>query len=292
MLVPDRVRFYPACMAAGVDFARRLPAAPLRPYVSSYAGYRLSGFGAGTHVGMPGPELTVIVAIDSTVDISDSPRQGACSFETLASGISATPVTISHDGNQHGIQLSLTPAGARALFGLPTAALGEWMVDLADVLPGAVELVDRVSGGTTWKERFAVVDEILRRSLREFEPDPTLAEAWRRLVLSGDSARVDDVARDLGWSRRHLANRFTAEFGVTPKQSVRIARFHRSHQILRQPIVPLLADVAVRCGYYDQAHMAREWRELAGASPSQWRRNEQFAFVQDPESACEQTLQA
>ncbi|MDJ0392382.1 AraC family transcriptional regulator [Rhodococcus sp. G-MC3] len=261
--------------------ARALPAARLRPYLASYDGYRMAGFEAGTHIGMPSPRLTVILAIDSKVEIVSSPRQGACAFETLASGISVAPVTIAHDGNQHGIQLSFTPAGARALFGIPAAALGDWMVDLSDVLPDAKELVDRVADRSDWNSRFDIVDEILCRSLREQDVDPQLSEAWSRLVDAGGSARVGDVAREVGWSRRHLINRFTAEFGVTPKDSARIARFDRSHQLLRRIEMPRLSDVAARCGYYDQAHMARDWRDLAGASPSRWRREEKFAFVQD-----------
>jgi AraC-like DNA-binding protein len=263
------------------DGARRLPAARLRPFVASYDGYRMSGFDPGTHIGMPSPSLTVIVSIDSTLAIADSPRQGACVFQTLASGISAEPVTIAHEGAQHGIQLSFTPAGARALFGIPTSALGDWMVDLSEVLPGARELADRVADVADWESRFRIVDEILCRSLGSAQIDATLAEAWRQLVGEGGSARVGDVARNVGWSRRHLINRFTAEFGIAPKDSARIARFHRSHQILRRAEIPKLSEVAADCGYYDQAHMARDWRDLAGASPMRWRRDEKFAFVQD-----------
>lgn len=262
------------------DGARRVPNARLRGFVAPYDGYRLSGFEPGCHVGMPSPYLTVVLAIGEKLEISQSPRQGACAFESLASGISTEPVTIVHDGNQHGIQLSLTPAGARALLGIPTAALGDWMVDLPEVLPHAGELMDRIEAACTWSERFDVVDEILGRCPSEKQMDPTLTEAWRRLAGSGGSARVGDVAAQVGWSRRHLINRFTAEFGITPKDSVRIARFHRSHRLLRRQVVGRLSDVAAECGYYDQAHMARDWRDLAGVSPSQWRRDEKFAFVQ------------
>lgn len=285
MLVPVRSRFYPARVGGLSEGARAAPAAQLRPYVAAYEGYRLSGFDAGTHIGMPSPNLTVILTIGAKLEISNSPRQGACAFESLASGISAEPVIINHDGNQHGIQLSFTPVGARALFGIPAAALGEWMVDLSEVLPGAQELSERVAAEIDWNRRFDIVDEILSRALGDHPPeiDPTLTEAWRQLVDSGGSVRVGDVAQTLGWSRRHLINRFTAEFGVTPKSSARIARFHRSHQLLRAALIPLLSDVAASCGYYDQAHMAREWRSLAGMSASHWRRDEKFSFVQDTE---------
>ncbi|MFD4367854.1 helix-turn-helix domain-containing protein [Rhodococcus sp. NPDC058521] len=42
-----------------------------------------------------------------------------------------------------------------------------------------------------------------------------------------------------------------------------------------------MSEIAGMCGYYDQAHMARDWRELAGMPPSEWRRSENFTFVQD-----------
>lgn len=123
-------------MSGLTDGASGLPSPRLRPYIRSYSGYRLSGFAPGTHIGMPSPYLTVIITIGEPLEVSEAshPDQRAGRWSSLASGISATPCTIVHDGNQHGVQLALTPIGARALFGIPTAAIGAWMVDLDDVL--------------------------------------------------------------------------------------------------------------------------------------------------------------
>ena len=125
-----------------------------------------------------------------------------------------------------------------------------------------------------------MLDDVFSRRADEFAMDPGLERAWGLLVGGGGRSRVADVADDVGWSRRHLVNKFAAEFGVTPKDSARIARFSASHAILRRTEIPSLAEIAVDCGYYDQAHMAREWRELAGMAPSVWRAKEVFAFVQ------------
>ena len=46
-------------------------------------------------------------------------------------------------------------------------------------------------------------------------------------------------------------------------------------------LIRSLATIAADCGYADQAHMAREWRALAGASPTQWLADERLPFVQD-----------
>ena len=114
---------------------------------------------------------------------------------------------------------------------------------------------------------------------------PETTEAWRRLESMAGRVEIGELATDVGWSRRHLTARFTDEFGVGPKQLARVLRFERSLGLLRRPQRPTLATIAAECGYADQAHMARDWRQLAGSSPSQWLATEQLPFVQDAEAA-------
>lgn len=268
--------------------ASGVPDPRLRAFVLGYEGYLLHGFAPGTHIGMPGSVLTVIITIGEPIDVpvSSHPGQPGGRWDMLASGLTVHPAVIAHNGFQHGVQLSLTPLGCRALFGMPTAALGSWIVDLADVLgPRARELRERLSLLSSWPERFDVIDEILLRQINPVPWDPELTHAWALLSGPDPAVRVAAVADEIGWSRRHLGNRFNAEFGITPKDAARVARFERSHRLLRDQILPPLAEVAAASGYYDQAHMAREWRELAGMPPSVWREQEEFPFVQDPEPA-------
>lgn len=275
-------------MAGVSEGASGVPDPRLREYVLNYEGYLLRGFEPGTHVGMPGVDLTVIVTIDEPLEIpvTAHPEQPGGTWETLASGLTVRPAVIAHNGYQHGVQLALTPLGCRALFGIPTSALGSWMVDLGDLLGAdATELRERLTATPDWSTRFEIFDEILLRRLRPVHWDAELAHAWQLLSGPDPAVRVAAVAAEIGWSRRHLGNRFTAEFGITPKDAVRLARFERAHLMLRLPEPPALAEVAARTGYYDQAHMAREWRELAGLPPSIWREREEFPFVQDQQRA-------
>jgi AraC-like DNA-binding protein len=94
---------------------------------------------------------------------------------------------------------------------------------------------------------------------------------------------VAEVADEVGYSRRHLGNLLRAEVGLTPKEYQRVARFeHRRSRLIAAATAgrPSLADVAVRAGYADQAHLTREWVRLAGCTPSTWLA-EEFPFVQD-----------
>ncbi|MQY28644.1 helix-turn-helix domain-containing protein [Nocardia aurantia] len=263
--------------------AKGTPHPRLRPYIRGYDGYLLHGFAPGVHIGMPSTTLTVIVTIDEPIELPVSPHPGQPGgrWEALASGLTTRPALIAHRGRQHGVQLALTPSGSRALFGVPAAELGSWLVDLADLLgPRAAELRERLAATTDWARRFTILDEILLRRVEDFELDANLRCAWRLLTDPARRRPVAAVADEIGWSRRNLAIRFGSEFGITPKDADRLTRFERSHRLLRRPEVTVAA-VAAAAGYYDQAHMAREWRDMAGLPPSQWLAREVFPFVQD-----------
>jgi transcriptional regulator GlxA family with amidase domain len=135
---------------------------------------------------------------------------------------------------------------------------------------------------TTWAARFARLDTALveRLSGGVAPVPPEVREAWRVLHGRGGRCRVEDVAAHVGWSRRHLSERFRVATGLTPTQAARIARFEATRRLLTHPRRPPLAEVAVRCGYADQPHLAREWRALTGCSVGTRLRVE-LPFLQD-----------
>lgn len=269
---------------ATVEMVVGKPRPQLGALVSDYVGYRIAGAEPGVHRGLPSRYLTFIVTLDGTVDLAamPDPAQPPASFAALAGGLHARPALISHDGNQHGIQLALTPLGARVLLGLPAGELATTVLDLETLLgPTAAELVERLRGARTWTDRFFELDEVLTRTAtREPRLSPELGWAWRRLTATDGRVGVGALAEEVGWSRRHLGERFRREFGLTPKVAGRVMRFEVANRLLRRPQPPGLAELAARCGYYDQAHLHREWRELAGCTPTRWLA-EEFPSVHD-----------
>ncbi|MEV6967256.1 helix-turn-helix domain-containing protein [Hamadaea sp. NPDC051192] len=256
------------------ETADRLAPLPLRHAVGVYRGYHYSGQAPGVHRGLPSLGVTVVVSLAAptlvALDAAETPR----GYASLASGMTVGPAYIPHDGEQYGVQLELTPAGARDLLGLPAAALAALVVPLPELLGrDARELIERMAEAPGWPQRFDVLDEVLTRRLgrvRERDPAAEVAHAWDAIVTRAGAVRVDALAAEVGWSRRHLSARFAAEFGVSPKDAARIARFDRSHRLLRSEQRLSLAEIAARCGYYDQPHLDREWRALAGAAPTAW----------------------
>jgi len=271
-------------MVPVVEMVTVRPRPQLRALVAGYHGYRVEGAEPGVHRGLPSRHLTFIVTLGGTVDLMamPDPAQPPASFTTLASGLHASPALISHNGHQHGIQLGLTPLGARILLGLPAGELASTVVDLDTLLgPVASELVERLRAARTWTDRFLELDDVLIRIAGQRDgPAPELGWAWRRLTASHGQVAVAKLAGEVGWSRRHFGERFRREFGLAPKVAGRVMRFEVANHLLRAPKRPGLAEVAARSGYADQAHLSREWRELAGCTPTTWL-VEELPSVQD-----------
>ncbi|MCV7070741.1 helix-turn-helix domain-containing protein [Mycobacterium rufum] len=91
-------------------------------------------------------------------------------------------------------------------------------------------------------------------------------------------AAIGPLAAELGWSHRRLISRYRDAVGLPPKTVARIVRFERAAERLRGGAE--LSAAAAECGYFDQAHLCREVRDLAGVTPAELRVNS----VQDPAS--------
>lgn len=260
------------------------PALPLRPFVTRYTGYRYEGFPAGVHAGLPSQHLTFIVSLGDPIDVGvlHEPTLSRERFDALLGGLHTRPAAIHHTGDQYGVQLDVTPHGARALFGMPAAEVVDTNVAMDRVLGRlTVELIDRLHETSTWAHRFTVIDDVLSRALTQsHDVRPQVAHAWRRMVASGGGVEVADLATEVGYSRRHLTELFRREYGLAPKTFGRVVRFDRARRMLAAGTHPTLGALAHAAGYADQAHMDRDWRQFAGASPTRWLSDEQFPFFE------------
>jgi AraC-like DNA-binding protein len=263
------------------EYAWRPAAPPLRPLVSSYAGYRQAGVAPRRHRGLPSPSLTFIITLDEPLVIAahPDPRQPAETYDTLLGGLHTTPALVTHDGSWSGVQLGLTPLGARMLLGMPASPLANWDAEATDVIGGfAIRLREVIAAQPDWAGRFAALDELLLRRAAEADADrchearPEVRYGWRRLRETHGGVGVAELAAETGLSARRLGSLFQAEFGLAPKEAGRVFRFDHARRRIERAVVAgaTLAGLAAECGYYDQAHLAREFRSLAGCPPSQW----------------------
>jgi AraC-like DNA-binding protein len=248
--------------------------------VVSACAYAISGLPEGEHRGLPSPWITFIVSVDAPVRVSGTVEDGdrfdperATAYDVCVAGLHPVAARVEQPAAQSGVQVALHPLSTRAVLGCRAADLTGPGDHGHEVLGrAAAELHDRVSSHGDAEDRLDVLQQWLRDRVDEARPTgvrPELVWAWHLLQESGGRRRVDDLAREVALSPRQLRSLMVAETGQSPKQLARAFRFDRVIAHLADG-TQSLAEVAVETGYADQAHLSREFRQMAGCSPTQW----------------------
>ena len=218
-----------------VTYREIAPTAALRPWVECFWTRGLDGAAAAEQRVLP----------DGCADLVFDLTAG----EGMAVGTMTKPLVLPAIDSEF-LGVRFRPGRAAAFLRLPLAEITDARVPLRDLW-------------NTWDGQLsipAMESELIRR-LRPGR-DARVDAAIERIVTGAH--RIDDIARDVGISRQHLARQFQHHVGVSPKTFARVMRFRR-----------LLADRgddwtarAARHGYYDQSHLIADFRELAGTTPS------------------------
>jgi AraC-like DNA-binding protein len=242
----------------------------LRGVVNGYCGYVHEGTGVARRREVAQDQVTIIIGFGPRLVVS-GPGHAAAETDCFVAPLHPSyAITEEHDG-LHGVQIDLSPLGAHMLFGIAMHELSHHLVVPLDAVlgDGVRELVERVACASAWELRFEILDDyIARRVSTARPPSPDVLWAWRRLRETGGRIEIGGLTAELGCSNRHLVSRFHEQLGPAPKTVARLVRFQRAVASLTRTRGRRFAEIAQACGYYDQAHLDRDFRELAGISPS------------------------
>ncbi|HWM03207.1 MAG TPA: helix-turn-helix domain-containing protein, partial [Actinophytocola sp.] len=244
-----------------LTYAAHRPSEPVRALLTrDYLAFSQPASVHERWLATPTPTATVI--INTGAAFGGLPR-------AFATGLTDTHEVIEQYGAIECVDLKLTPLGAYTLLGVPMDELAGRVVDLADLLGrDGLRLTERLADTPGWAARFAVLDEfLLDRAERGPTPAPEVGLVWRRLVETGGNEPIGALANEVGWSRRHLVTRFRQQVGLPPKTVARVIRFEGMLRRLGTAGATEWTRIAADCGYYDQAHMNRDFREFAGTTP-------------------------
>jgi AraC-like DNA-binding protein len=162
------------------------------------------------------------------------------------------------------------PGGAFPFMRPPAGELHNLQVSL-DALWGrrADELRDRVLEARTPAAKCRVcADVLLAQALRPLERHPAVAYAIRELERVPQARTIADLTQQIGLSSRRFIEVFTDEVGLTPKLFGRVRRFQEMLRLIDAEAPVEWTDLALACGYYDQAHFIRDFRAFAGLTPT------------------------
>jgi AraC-like DNA-binding protein len=193
--------------------------------------------------------------------------------EGFVAGV-ADGTSISRSGGcQAGLHVAAPLETLAAATGAPAAEIANRVVRLQDIAGRAArELGERLHDADDAETRFGLLDAFLERQLaRAPAIHPAIVWARRRLD-SPDPPPIAELARELGWSRKHLSMRFRALTGFPPDTYRQLARFERFWRSLRSNPDESLAGLAAGAGYHDQAHLSRDVRAFGAMTPRELRR--------------------
>jgi AraC-like DNA-binding protein len=243
----------------------------LRPYVRGLYGYAERTPGPLRRRELPSGGITVILNLGPTLYVRNPGAAAGDRFTSFVAGLHETYAITETSGAQAGIQLNLSPLGARVLFGTPMNELAHRTLPLEDLLGGDVErLLDETAAAPDWETRTALVEAYVEARLAGAKP-PTREIAWacRRIEETAGTVKIAELTAILGWSRKRMGERFRDAVGLPPKSFARLLRFERAVAQLRAGAIGW-ARLAQSCGYYDQAHLIREFREFSGFPPGEF----------------------
>lgn len=171
--------------------------------------------------------------------------------------------------------IQFRPGGAFAFLSMPACEVANDTFSLDDLWPGeAARIRDALMNAGSVDAMFCILERALLARLRSsWQLHPAIAFAAGRLAEPACNLRIGDLACHVGFSSRRFIELFRDQTGLTPKSFQRVRRFQQVLRTLRsQTEEPEQnwADVAYRCGYYDQPHFIHDFRMFSGMTPGEY----------------------
>ncbi|MDH6538518.1 methylphosphotriester-DNA--protein-cysteine methyltransferase [Streptomyces sp. SPB4] len=172
-----------------------------------------------------------------------------------------------------GVEITLAPWAAHRLLGASMAELTDTVLEASSVLGRRIEhLTDELSRKPAASARFRALDRALLQWMAaapaSCKADVGVLQAWQLLHRSSGTITIRQLAEQVQYSTRHLEGLFRRQIGVSPKRLARVIRLNRAiHRLSRGSS---LVDTALSCGYYDQPHLANEFKTMTGTTPGRF----------------------
>jgi AraC-like DNA-binding protein len=214
---------------------------------------------------VPYPAITVVVDFgDGPLVVDDG--SGRQQRGSVVAGLAPGNVRV-RGRDIECLQMRLSPVVAHAVLGA-TPELGGTVVALEDLWGrDATRTQEQLRAAASWDDRFVIAEAALARQHEAGRAvDPEVAFVWGQMVTGRGRVRVDQLAAEVGWSRKRLWSRFRSQVGITPKRATQLVRFdHAAHRLAEGVSAAL---VAAESGYVDQSHLHRDVMTFAGVTPT------------------------
>jgi AraC-like DNA-binding protein len=254
------------------ELARWQPAPPLQCYIEELWHMRSEGSYTRERL-LPRAHMDLLINLGEPHRLvsSDRDRPSRLCERAWIAGLQDTYLDIESPSHPWLMGIRFKPCGPLGLLRVPLADLANQVVDLDLILGPSIErLRERVVASASVESRFDLLERyLLDRMAAAARPRAEVSHALGRLAGTCGAVRMRTLASETGISQKHLIDLFREQVGMAPKRYARIVRLNA---LLRGLSSSPWADLAARFGYYDQAHLVRDFREFSGTTPTEFLR--------------------
>lgn len=259
-----------------MDYRERLPHVRLRPFVRVC--WALSGSGAEMAPQPVLPDGCTELIVHRARPFWRHHAEAAAERQAahLFVGQMLAPVVIAPDGDADIVAIRFEPFGAHALIGTPQCEIADQILD-ADALgePWLSRATRAAEAAHSADAAIKILETALLARLdaigrSRHRPDARVIAASRALAASAGRLTIDETARRARTSPRQLERLFQEHIGTSPKRFARVLRFQNAAGGILSGEPAPLAEISAASGYFDQAHMIRDFVTFAGTTPGQF----------------------
>ncbi|WP_433261257.1 DUF6597 domain-containing transcriptional factor [Actinosynnema sp. CS-041913] len=257
-------------------FSSVVPGGLLGEYVALCWLHESTGPGQGPELRLP--TGTVELMVNLSADDFRMPAEDGTSRRlpgVLAAGPYRHAYVLDPTSHSHVLGVVFRPGRARALIDVPLCELADRHVALEDLWGvGATRARERMLDAPDATSRLRVLEAVLRERLTGLDQavHPLVAAATTWLSRTPEYPGVGELGDRLGWTTRRVQQVFRSEVGLSPKSYQRLQRFRSVLTGIDRVGRLGWSAFAVERGYYDQAHLVREFRAHSGLSPTAYLR--------------------
>lgn len=200
-------------------------------------------------------------------------RNGQIIPVTSLSGQSLSFADLVPTGMVSIIAVVFHPFGAKAFFKLPIDTLSNLIISADDINIGSLkELEDQILNTIDDNSCIQLIESFLISRLNPFKEYnyKRMVAAVNTINLSTGELSVSRLAETVALGKKQFQRIFSEHVGTTPKEFMRIVRFHKALYTLQNNPKMNFTTLAYECGYYDQAHMTNEFKLFSGYTPTQY----------------------
>lgn len=242
---------------------------PLHSFVDAF--WQLDHNGElSSEVLLPKNTVDIIFCLDQPEEYSNA----SVTYQLKSSqfhifGLHTAAALTRHHGRTLLFGIELNIVGSAAILPVPPAELVNLATGGCSIFPNQQFLFEQIAEAKDFAARCRIAVAFLSNQLRSVPHLGLMQYACSLLRAEPDSHSIDQLTRELGISSRHLRRLMIRNVGIGPAQYLRFCRFVDALYLM--PDASTLAEVAHATRYADQAHFSRDFKEIAGMTPLEYR---------------------